>query len=98
LKGNGKLPKRNIYWHYPHYHSVGMTPGGAIRSGKWKLIEWYEKSLTGQKDESYELFDLDNDLCESNNLADSLKDITIEMSGKLQKWLKEVNAQIPSIK
>ncbi len=38
-----KEPDRDIlFWHYPHYHSSGWTPGAAIRKGQWKLIEFYE--------------------------------------------------------
>jgi arylsulfatase A len=86
---------QDLFWHYPHYHGSGMMPAGAVRSGKWKLIEWYEKSLTGDHDNAYELFDLENDMSESVNLADSLKNITTEMSELLNSWRKEVNAQMP---
>lgn len=37
----GPAPRREaLCWHYPHYHN-GM-PGGSIRKGDWKLIEWFE--------------------------------------------------------
>ena len=62
---------RNLFWHYPHYHNgSGMIPAGAVRSGKYKLIEWYEPKLLKQK-KSVELFDLENDQSETIDLSDS---------------------------
>jgi len=34
-----------IYWHFPHYSNHGMqSPGGAIRAGDYKLLEYYENN------------------------------------------------------
>jgi uncharacterized sulfatase len=85
-----------LYWHYPHYHGgSGMQPAGAIRSGKYKLIEWYEKSLLEENAYGLELYNLENDMGEKRNLADSLKNLTNELYGELQDWREEVNAQMP---
>lgn len=85
-----------LFWHYPHYHhGSGMTPAGAVRSGKWKLIEWYEKSLLGEQESAYELYNLEADEGETKNLADSLKAKTTELAGELQKWRENVGAQMP---
>jgi arylsulfatase A len=81
-----------LFWHFPHYHSG--PPSGAIRSGKWKLIEWYDKRLLSDKDHVYELYNLEKDLGEKNNLADSLKTKTEDLANELQKWREDVNAQI----
>ncbi|MCF8379014.1 MAG: sulfatase [Bacteroidales bacterium] len=87
---------QTLFWHYPHYHSgSGMVPAGALRSGNWKLIEWYEKSLLGEEEQAYELFNLETDEGETTNLADSLTTITGELTIKLQKWRHEVYAQMP---
>lgn len=68
-----KVIHEKLFWHYPHYHSgSGMVPAGAVRSGKWKLIKWYENSLLTDKEPAFELFDLENDIAEKNNLTDSL--------------------------
>jgi arylsulfatase A len=86
----------NLFWHYPHYHGgSGMLPGGAIRSGNWKLIEWYEKSLLGEAESAFELYDLESDIGETRDLSDSLKTRTAEMARALQKWRIEVGAQMP---
>ena len=35
-----KIHRDAVYFHYPHYHHINsMGPSGAIRTGKYKLIE-----------------------------------------------------------
>jgi uncharacterized sulfatase len=87
---------QKLYWHYPHYHGSGMVPGAAMRSGKWKLVEWYEKSLLGETESAFELYDLENDISESTNLADTMESLTRELAADLAKWREEVNAQMPT--
>ncbi|TLP71713.1 sulfatase [Maribacter sp. ACAM166] len=62
LEGVDKLNREELYWHYPHYHGSGWSPGAAIRQGDWKLIEFYET-------ENVELYKLSEDISEENNLA-----------------------------
>ena len=62
LKG-GDVKRDALYWHYPHYANQGSRPGGAVRSGSYKLIEFYENDRR-------ELFDLSKDIGESRNLAE----------------------------
>lgn len=84
LFGGAKLLERDLIWHYPHYHGSGWAPGSAIRSGKWKLIEFYE---TGK----LELYDLEEDLSESNDLS--------ELLPKKTEMLKELlHAQLDSLR
>lgn len=82
-------PKRDaLYWHYPHYSNQGGKPGGAIREGNLKLIEFYE-------DNRRELFDLATDQGESRNLASARPEIVKRLARKLDSWRKEVSAQMP---
>jgi arylsulfatase A-like enzyme len=90
------LERDTIYFHFPHYHSQGLGPQGAIREGNHKLIEYYEKSLLGE-DGAYELFDLKTDLAERRNLADEQPERVKEMSAKLRAWRKAVGAQEMSL-
>ncbi len=87
LKG-GSLARGPLFWHYPHYGNQGGAPGGAVRNGDWKLIEWYEGSV--------ELFNLRNDLGEKHNLAVQQPDKVKELQAKLVAWRKEVAAKMPT--
>lgn len=93
LKGQN-LDRDAIYWHYPHYHTLGIAPSGAIREGRYKLIEWFEKSIEGPETEgALELFDLETDPGERNNLAAAMPERTKDLYEKLRAWRKRVNAQ-----
>jgi uncharacterized sulfatase len=87
-----KLSRNTLYWHYPHYHSAGLGPQGAIRQGPYKLIEWYDKSIFN-RDGAVELYDLEKDPAEQKNLADSLPDLAAKMLSDLQSWRLGVDAQ-----
>lgn len=91
-------PGRSLFWHYPHYHrGSGMRPASAIRSGKYKLIEWHQKSLLGQSG-ALELYDLKEDIGETNNLADALPDVTARLKTELYNWRSSVGAQMPTVR
>ena len=92
LNPENRLSRKSLYWHYPHYHSAGLGPQGAIRQGPYKLIEWFEKSSYGTAG-AVELYNLDNDPAEQNNLADSLPDLAVKMLSDLQSWRLQVDAQ-----
>lgn len=95
LKQRGTIDRDAIYWHYPHYSPQdGTCQGGAIRQGRYKLIEWYEKSINGIDTEgALELFDLVEDISEQNNLAKKRPELTAQLYEKLKRWRKSVNAQ-----
>lgn len=96
IKTGELLPERNHYWHYPHYHNQsGMLPAGVVRSGKWKLIEWYEKSILDTGEPVFELYDLENDIGETVDLTQTEKEITKKLSEELARWRREINAQMP---
>lgn len=97
LDGRKKF-RSTLYWHYPHYHrGSGMVPAAAVIHENFKMIEWYEQSLTRQ-DSAFELYDLDRDISESLNLADSLPEKVEELRYLLQYWRFEVGAQLPTVK
>lgn len=88
LRGGG-LPERPLFWHYPHYGNQGGAPGGAVREGDWKLIEWYE-------DGRRELFNLRGDPGEQQDLAASQPERVAALAGKLAGWRREVGALMPA--
>ncbi len=89
LRGQGSLPNRALFWHYPHYHPGGATPYSAVRQGDWKYIHFYE-------DNHGELYNLKEDPKESQDLAGRFPEKVAELRAKLEKWLKEVDAQLPT--
>ena len=86
----GEQPDRGpLYWHYPHYANQGSRPGGALRLGSIKLIEFTD---TGRR----ELFDLKADPSESRNLAAERTEQVKELAAKLADWRKSVGAKMPT--
>ncbi|MBC8326270.1 MAG: sulfatase [Verrucomicrobia subdivision 3 bacterium] len=91
LKGR-KYDRGAIYWHFPHYSNHGyQSPGGAIRLGNHKLLEYYEHG-------SVQLFDLENDLGEQNDLSKAKPEITKKLLKMLHDWRREVDAKMPQEK
>ncbi|MBN2269673.1 MAG: sulfatase [Sedimentisphaerales bacterium] len=89
LKGGKSLGRRAIFWHYPHYGNQGGSPGGAVRAGDYKLIEFYE-------DGRIELYNLKKDIGEKNNLAEKMPEKADEMLAMLKAWREDVDAQMPT--
>jgi arylsulfatase A-like enzyme len=83
------IAERPIFWHYPHYGNQGGRPGGAVRDGRWKLVDWYE-------DEPLELYDLQSDPTESHNVATEHADVTGRLGKLLENWRQEVGAKMPT--
>lgn len=91
---------REIYWHFPAYLQANewlkqtqkvnfrTTPYSAIRSGKWKLIYFYET-------QSIELYNLSIDEKEECELSSKKPTIAKKMKIMLESWLKKTHAPIP---
>jgi arylsulfatase A-like enzyme len=83
------LPERPIFWHYPHYSNQRGRPHGAIRTGRWKLIEWFE---TG----GVELFDLLADPGETTDQSGREPAIAADLQKQLQAWREQCGALMPT--
>lgn len=88
LRG-GNIADRPLFWHYPHYSNQGGAPNGAIRLGCYKLIEWYE-------DMRVELFDLEKDPSERNDISKTEPAVTARLRQRLHEWRRESGAQMPT--
>lgn len=86
LIGKTKAIDRPLYWHYPHYSNQGGKPAGAIRDGKWKLIQNYENG-------SLELFDVTAGR-EGRNLIDAEPKVATSLVRKLEAWRRSNGAQM----
>ncbi len=76
LKGETNKLHDELYW-----SSAGAKGKWAIRSGKWKLVA--EKSRI-------ELFNLENDLRETTDLAAKHPKVVSELTSKYNAWLDEM--------
>ena len=77
-----------IYWHFPHYSNHGMqSPGGAIRAGDYKLLEYFENGTV-------QLFNLREDISEQNDLAGVEPARVAELTPKLHAWQESVGAKM----
>jgi arylsulfatase A-like enzyme len=88
LRG-GEGESRALYWHYPHYGNQGGSPGGVVRVGDYKLIEFYE-------DGHVELYNLRADIGERHDLAATHSEKAAELRGMLDAWRREVGAVMPT--
>lgn len=92
--GKGKLDRDALYWHFPGYLGAGQntwrtTPAGVIRSGDWKLQEFFE-------DGRLELYNLADDLSEKKDLAKTHPDKTRELHDRLKAWRTSIKAPMPT--
>jgi arylsulfatase A-like enzyme len=88
LRGQAVPRREALYWHYPHYSNQGGVPGGAVRQGDWKLIEFYE-------DSRLELYNLREDPGEKRNLARREARRAARLHGLLRDWRKRSRAAMP---
>jgi arylsulfatase A-like enzyme len=89
LRQTGRLDRKALYWHYPHYSNQGGTPSGAVRAGDYKLIEFYE-------DNRVELYNLKDDVGEKHDLSAEMPQKTAELRELLHDWRKSVAALMPT--
>ena len=83
------LEERPLFFHYPHYHSNGFRPGGAVISGRYKLIEDFETATV-------ELYDLVADEGEWNDLSANEPTVADSLRRMLHAWRTEVDAVMPT--
>lgn len=98
LEENNPLAERPLFWHFPVYLENGNTetrdavfrtrPGSVIRIGDWKLHEYFE-------DRGIELYNLRNDIGETQDLSAKRPDIVRELNDQLFAWRKKLGAPIP---
>jgi arylsulfatase A-like enzyme len=92
--GKTSLNRDAIFWHFPGYLGAGAgswrtTPAGVIRSGDWKLQEFFA-------DGRLELYNLRDDIGQKNNLAQKLPDKAKELHARLAAWRQDINAPMPT--
>jgi arylsulfatase A-like enzyme len=89
LTGRGKLT-REAYFNY-HPHAGANKAGGVwVRSGDWKLLRWFGNPNT------YELYNLREDIGESNDLASTQPDRVKALDARIDGFLKDTGAKYPT--
>lgn len=81
------MPERPLFWHYPHYSNQGVEPGSAVRLGRYKLIDNFQRGRQ-------ELYDLENDLSETNDISAANPEKTKELFDILRKWRQDNNVKM----
>ncbi len=87
LLQSGDIPQRPLFWHYPHYSNQGGNPGSAVRLGDFKLVDDFE---TGRQ----ELYNLRNDISETNDISSDNPGKTTELYNLLRSWRKKTGAKM----
>jgi arylsulfatase A len=87
IAGERSLKREDLFWHFPHYRGRIM-PYTIIRSGPWKLIKRYDGK-------EYELFDLAQDIGETEDLSKKMPEKIKELDAKISKWLERTGAKVP---
>lgn len=101
LRGDGQLSDRALFWHFPAYLQsysrkdgqrdplFRSRPCGVIRDGDWKLIEYFE-------DGAIELFNLRDDIGETENLTVARPGRAEALLVKLRRWRDQTAAPVPT--
>ena len=81
LYGKKVLKARDLFWYYPlnKPHFLGGRSANAVRSGDYKLIEFFDSN-------TLELYNVKEDISETNNLALQQPEKTAALKALLKNW------------
>jgi len=98
----GKGPVRTrVFCHFPHggenqaLQIPGFLPSAYVRDGDWKLIRFFAGNPDGT--DRFELYNLREDIGETNNLAAQHPAIVARLAKELEEFLKDTEAVIPQV-
>ena len=102
LRGGEAPAARLLHWHFPCYlqgrsdrfERFRTTPGGSLRSGRWKLIEYFHPGSAEAP--RLELYDLGADPLEARDLAAEDPERAAALHKELRAWREEVGAPVPA--
>ena len=83
------IPGRPLVWHYPNFYH-NQQPYSALRSGDWKLIYFHS-------DQRIELYNLADDIGETNDLASKEPARAALLAKLLGRLLRERGALMPTV-
>lgn len=84
-----------IFQYFPHSPGVPdwLPPSASVHRGDWKLIRIFHGGQNTQH--RYLLFNLNEDVGEANNLAESNPELVQELDGLIQRFLDDTKAVVP---
>jgi arylsulfatase A-like enzyme len=91
LLKNEVIENKPLFWHYPNWWGPigpGIGSYSAVRQGKWKFIYFHDTQIV-------ELYNLEKDISENNNLISVNSSKSQLLANVLTKYLKSVDAQMP---
>lgn len=80
--------EQGLLFHYPHYGRGSQTPQTALISGHWKLLKDWDA-------DSYQLFDIKEDIGESRDLSRKEPERLQQMIAEMDQRLATTGAQLP---
>lgn len=93
-ESDGPAADRPLFWHYPHqwYGDIGkgdgIEPHSSVRAGRHKLYYFYS-------DRRWELYDLEADLSETQDLVRTEPEVAARLAALLVERMRSVEAQLP---
>ncbi|WP_044631213.1 sulfatase [Neotamlana sedimentorum] len=86
LLNNDSFKERALFWHLASTYK--NPPCSIVRKGKWKLIQFLN-------DGKLELYNLKDDLKETENLVSEEKEVIKELLSELTSWRKDNKVPLP---
>ena len=88
------LEREAIFTYIPNYTAATMQrPSTAVRRGDWKLIRFFADGAA--QTDRYELYNLRDDVGETNDLAGSNPRLVAELDGLIEAFLRDTEAVVP---
>ncbi len=92
LHGGGVAPdpERPLFWHMPHQWGAkgpGIEPFTSIRRGDWKLLYFHDGPRV-------ELYDLERDIGEANDVAAANPEAVRDLLDELGSWIERTGARL----
>ncbi len=92
LKG-GTLERDTLFCYFPHSFGKWSPAGAWVRQGDWKLIDVFDPSPDFPA--SFELYNLSEDIGETNNLVEQYPERVAAMKRMLKQHFQDTNARVP---
>lgn len=89
LRQTGNLERDAYFTWFPH-----LVPGVSVRAGNWKLIRRFQSREASEG--LHELYDLENDLGETTNLAEKFPEKVSELNGLIDRFVEQTGALYPA--